>query len=61
MASLSRLGSILGTPVKTDKYTMEKTRLKYARPLIEIPVDDSFPGYIEFANDQEVVVRLQTE
>ncbi|KAJ8419287.1 hypothetical protein Cgig2_016815 [Carnegiea gigantea] len=61
MASLSKLGSILGIPIKTDRYTMEKARLKYARLLIEIPVDDTFPRYIEFVNDQEVVVRQQME
>ncbi|KAJ8419425.1 hypothetical protein Cgig2_033896 [Carnegiea gigantea] len=59
MASLSKLGSILGIPIKTDKYTMEKTRLKHARLLIKIPVDDAFLRYIEFVNDQEVVGRLQ--
>ncbi|KAJ8437403.1 hypothetical protein Cgig2_008756 [Carnegiea gigantea] len=61
MVSLSKLGSILGIPIKTDRYTMEKTRLTYARLLIEMPVDDTVPGYIEFVNDQEVVVRLEVK
>ncbi|KAJ8433453.1 hypothetical protein Cgig2_014494 [Carnegiea gigantea] len=61
LASLSKLGSILGIPIKTDKYTMEKTRLSYARFLIETPVDEAFPNFINFVNDQDVVVRLQVK
>ncbi|KAJ8427433.1 hypothetical protein Cgig2_005277 [Carnegiea gigantea] len=38
LASLSKLGGILGIPIKTDKYTMDKTRLNYARLLIDIPI-----------------------
>jgi len=36
LASLSKLGSILGIPIKTDRYTMEKTRLSYARLLVRL-------------------------
>ncbi|KAJ8420630.1 hypothetical protein Cgig2_002710 [Carnegiea gigantea] len=35
LESLSKIDSILGIPIKTDKYTKEKTMLKYARLLIE--------------------------
>ena len=59
MASLSKLGSSLGIPIKIDKHTMEKTRLSYARLLIDIPVDGLFPEFIDFVND--VVVRLKVE
>ncbi|KAJ8426870.1 LOW QUALITY PROTEIN: hypothetical protein Cgig2_033791 [Carnegiea gigantea] len=59
LSSLSKLGSILGIPIKIDRYTIEKTKLQYASLLIDIPVDDAFPEFIDFINDQEVVVRLQ--
>ena len=58
---MGKLGSILGIPIKTDRYTLEKTRLHYARLLIDIKLDESFPDFIEFVNDQDVVVRLKVE
>ncbi|KAJ8438666.1 hypothetical protein Cgig2_031631 [Carnegiea gigantea] len=53
MQSLSKLGSILGIPLKTDKYTKEKTMLKYARLFVEIPLEGNFPDFIEFANEKD--------
>ncbi|KAJ8420047.1 hypothetical protein Cgig2_011170 [Carnegiea gigantea] len=57
--SLTKLGSILGILLKTDHYTMKKTLLQYARLLIEMPLDSMFLEYIEFINDNEVLVRQQ--
>ncbi|KAJ8422257.1 hypothetical protein Cgig2_029100 [Carnegiea gigantea] len=59
--SLSKLGSMLGTPIKTDKYIKDKTFLKYARILIEIQLEDNFPEYIKFVNEHNVVVRQKVE
>ena len=42
MDSLGKIGSILGIPIKTDRYTMEKRLLRYARLLIDIPLDAPF-------------------
>ena len=61
LTSLGKLGSILGIPIKTDRFTLEKTKLHYARLLIDIKLKDSFPDFIEFVNDYDVVVRLQAE
>ncbi|KAJ8435839.1 hypothetical protein Cgig2_003862 [Carnegiea gigantea] len=55
IASLSKLGSTLGILIKTDKHTMEKTRLSYARLLIDILVDGFFHEFIDFINDQDVI------
>lgn len=57
LASLSKIGSILGIPLKTDKYTKEKTFLKYAKVLIDIPLDREFPEYLEFINEHGVLTR----
>ncbi|KAJ8419338.1 LOW QUALITY PROTEIN: hypothetical protein Cgig2_024013 [Carnegiea gigantea] len=57
--SLSKIGSTLGIPLKTDHYTKERTMLRYARLLIDISLDSSFPDFIEFFNDNEVLVRQQ--
>ena len=57
MHSLSKLGSMLGIPLKTDKFTKDRTMLKYARLLIEMPLDGSFPDYIDFSNKKNVLIR----
>ncbi|KAJ8423017.1 hypothetical protein Cgig2_016783 [Carnegiea gigantea] len=57
--SLSKIGGIMGIPLKSDKYTMEKTMLDYARLLIEMPMDGTFPKFIEFINDKDVLVQQQ--
>ena len=41
-ASLSKIESLIGQPLKTDKYNAEKSRLSYARLLIEVPLEGSF-------------------
>ena len=41
-----------GISLKTDKYTKEKSMLKYARLMVEMPLDGEFPDYIEFANEK---------
>jgi len=33
--------------------------IKYARLMIEMPLEGPFPEYIEFFNDNEVLVRQQ--
>ncbi|KAJ8419310.1 LOW QUALITY PROTEIN: hypothetical protein Cgig2_009221 [Carnegiea gigantea] len=57
MHSLSKIGSILGIPLKTDKYTKEKSMLRYARLLVEMQLEGQFLEYIEFANDKNVLIR----
>jgi len=55
--SISKLGSMLGIPIKMDRTTKEKTAIRYARVLIEMPLEGSFLKYIDFVNDWEVVAR----
>ena len=47
----------MGIPLKTDKYTKDKIFLKYARVLINIPLDRELPEYLEFINDHGVLTR----
>ena len=49
--------SLLGIPLKIDKYTREKSMLRYARILVEMPVDGQFPEFIEFSNEKDVLIR----
>ena len=43
--SLSKIVSVLDIPIRIDKYTRDKSFLKYARLLIEIQLEDNFPEY----------------
>ncbi|KAJ8419762.1 LOW QUALITY PROTEIN: hypothetical protein Cgig2_030064 [Carnegiea gigantea] len=56
--SLSKIGSVLGIPIKTDKYIRDKYFLRYARLLIEMQLQDNFQ---EFVNEHNVVVRQKVE
>jgi len=58
---LSKLGSTLRIPIKTDQFARDKTRLNYARLLIDIPIKGDFPNFVDFINDQDVVMRVQLE
>ncbi|KAJ8433398.1 LOW QUALITY PROTEIN: hypothetical protein Cgig2_028998 [Carnegiea gigantea] len=48
--SLSKLGSLIGMPIKIDKYIKEKEFLNYARMLIKVPMAGPFTELIEFVN-----------
>ncbi|KAJ8445672.1 hypothetical protein Cgig2_007148 [Carnegiea gigantea] len=57
MESLSKIGSILGIPLKTDRYTKDKQVIRYARLLVEIQIDGPFPEHIEFFNEEGILLR----
>ncbi|KAJ8425740.1 hypothetical protein Cgig2_000800 [Carnegiea gigantea] len=57
MNSLSKLCSTLGIPLKTDQFTKNKTMIRYARELVEIKLEGSFPEFIEFFNEFDVLIR----
>jgi len=59
LQSLSKLGSMLGIPIKTDKFTKEKTALQYARLLVEMKITGPFPLHIDFINDKDEVIRQE--
>ncbi|KAJ8426466.1 LOW QUALITY PROTEIN: hypothetical protein Cgig2_018386 [Carnegiea gigantea] len=49
--SLTKIGSTIGIPIKTDKYTRDKEYPHYARMLIEVPLEGPFLETVEFIND----------
>ncbi|KAJ8438364.1 hypothetical protein Cgig2_015291 [Carnegiea gigantea] len=57
MDSLSKIGSMLGILIKTDKPTKEKIALSYARLLIKMPVNGLFPDSIDFISEGDGVIR----
>ncbi|KAJ8424486.1 hypothetical protein Cgig2_030694 [Carnegiea gigantea] len=59
--SLSKMGSLLGMPFKSDKHGRDKTFLNYARVLIDMELEGPFPEYVEFINDKDIVMRQQVK
>ncbi|KAJ8439192.1 LOW QUALITY PROTEIN: hypothetical protein Cgig2_003405 [Carnegiea gigantea] len=59
--SLSKLGSLLGIPLKTDKQTMEKVYLNYVRLLIDIPLEGPFPEFVDFITDKGLATRQRVK
>ncbi|KAJ8444542.1 hypothetical protein Cgig2_000821 [Carnegiea gigantea] len=57
--SLSKNGSLLGVPIKTDKITKEKQAIRYARLLVEMPIEGPFPDHVDFFNEEGVLIRQQ--
>ncbi|KAJ8432712.1 hypothetical protein Cgig2_009770 [Carnegiea gigantea] len=57
-SSLSKMGSIIGIPIKTDKYTRDRT-IKYARLLIEVNLEGPFPEFVEFINENGKQVKFE--
>lgn len=54
--SLSKIGSLLGIPIKTDKFTKDKQAIRYARLLVEMPIERPFPEHVEFFNEVGVLI-----
>ncbi|VFQ77398.1 unnamed protein product [Cuscuta campestris] len=54
LSGLSKLGSIIGKPVKRDKATATKSKLDFARIQIEVGIQKSFP---EMKGDKQPVTR----
>jgi len=59
MERLSKIGSILGIPLKADKFTKDKQVIRYAILLVEMQIDGPFPEHIEFFNEEGVLTRQQ--
>ena len=51
------MGSLLGIPLKTDKHTMAKMYLNYARLHIDMPLDGPVPDYVDYITDKGLVTR----
>ena len=59
--SLSKLGSLLGIPLKMDKPTIEKVYFNYARLLIDMPLDGPFLEFVDYITDKGLVTRQRVK
>ncbi|KAJ8446914.1 hypothetical protein Cgig2_013215 [Carnegiea gigantea] len=58
-SSLSKLGSLIGRPLKIDRPTMEKSWMGYARVLIEVKIGEPLPDGVDFANEKDEKLQGQ--
>ena len=59
LVSLSKIESILGILIKTNKFTKEKEMLKFTRLLIKMSLEGPFLEWIEFINDNDILIRQE--
>lgn len=55
--SLSKIGSLIGRPLKTDKPTKERSVLGYARLLIEVKIGATLPDEVDIADEYGVLQK----
>ena len=55
--SLSKISSLLGLPIKTDRYTRDRTMINYARVLIEFPIKGLFPESVSFFSEHDILIH----
>ena len=49
---LSKIGSLLGTPLYADQFTVRKERLGYARILVEMEISGEFPESVTLIDEE---------
>ncbi|XP_074305080.1 uncharacterized protein LOC141640018 [Silene latifolia] len=58
---LPAIAGLVGTYQKSDQATMEKTRLGYARVMVELTVGNKFPSKVRFRDETGSIVSLPVE
>ncbi|VFQ79121.1 unnamed protein product [Cuscuta campestris] len=56
LTGLRKLGSAIGKPVKRDKARASRRKWSYARILIEVQVNQTFPDQIHFLNEEGRII-----
>ncbi|XP_074277271.1 uncharacterized protein LOC141600913 [Silene latifolia] len=59
--SLPKLANLVGKYVKSDAATESKTRLGFARIMVELKVDQKFPSHITFLDEKQSKIQIPVE
>ncbi|RAL47695.1 hypothetical protein DM860_012320 [Cuscuta australis] len=59
LSGLSKLGSIIGKPIKRDKATAMRAKWGYARIQLEVQVQQEFPDLLSFINEEGRVITQE--
>ncbi|KAJ8420726.1 hypothetical protein Cgig2_010421 [Carnegiea gigantea] len=57
--SLSKIRSIIGISIKIDRYAKDKSMIRYTRLRFEVSLEGPFLEFIEFFNDNDVLVKSE--
>ncbi|XP_070009963.1 uncharacterized protein [Nicotiana sylvestris] len=58
---LAKIVGLVGNPLKVDKITTMKERMKYARVLVEVPINKVFPDTVMFENEHGHIVEQEVD
>lgn len=58
---LKQIVGYLGTILMVDNATLTKTRMMYARVLVDMPFNDSFPEELFFSSKNEQLITQRVE
>ncbi|XP_074266246.1 uncharacterized protein LOC141588717 [Silene latifolia] len=58
---LPKITGIVGNYVKSDSATEERTRLGFARVMVELVVDQELPSKVLFKDERGVVIHVEVE
>ncbi|XP_074318485.1 uncharacterized protein LOC141655295 [Silene latifolia] len=58
---LPAIAGLVGPYVKSDTATVEKTRLGFARTMVELKVGQAFPSAVKFRDENGQIVQLKVE
>ncbi|XP_016479315.1 uncharacterized protein LOC107800626 [Nicotiana tabacum] len=59
--SLTKITSLIGTPLKADKAMTNRDKMTYARVLVEIPLNQEYPTSVMFENEYGRIVEQKVE
>ncbi|XP_074266692.1 uncharacterized protein LOC141589971 [Silene latifolia] len=58
---LPRIAGLVGKYIRSDASTEDKTRLGFARVLLEVPFGKPLPGFVKFLDEDGHVVKVEIE
>lgn len=58
---MNTIAGYLGTVLKIDKATLTKTRMMYARLLLDMNISEGFPEELFFSNEYGELVAQQVQ
>ncbi|XP_060195284.1 uncharacterized protein LOC132624535 [Lycium barbarum] len=59
--ALTKIAGLIGKPIKTDSATKLKERLVYARVMVEVPMNKTYPEFVMFENERGQIVEQQVQ
>ncbi|XP_075100397.1 uncharacterized protein LOC107821039 [Nicotiana tabacum] len=60
-ASLIKIAGLVGKPVKADTATTRKEKLMYARVMVEVPLNKTYPDSVMFENELGQIIEQEIE